>query len=152
PQQLMRWLHAQGLKLSLNDHPGYIHTDESLLSFSDSHAGEVLEALGRPPPAKPSFDLDISQHWSFAADPQDVGLAEHWYARDQTGVRWRPIRAALAWEQQGYTTYHAIGWYRTTIRLPPKLPAALYLHLGEVSQSYRIFINGREATHSYDHW
>ncbi|HVH83394.1 MAG TPA: TIM-barrel domain-containing protein, partial [Steroidobacteraceae bacterium] len=42
PLELMRALHARGVKLSLNDHPGYVHTDESILSFEDSHAPEVL--------------------------------------------------------------------------------------------------------------
>jgi len=38
PDELLSWLHGQGVKLSLNDHPGYANTDESILSFSDSHA------------------------------------------------------------------------------------------------------------------
>jgi alpha-glucosidase (family GH31 glycosyl hydrolase) len=152
PQELMRFLHAQGVKLSLNDHPGYIHTDESILSFSDSHAPEVLRALGRPLPAKPTFDLDVSQGWSFVEDPQDLGLSQHWYADHRREVRWQPIRAGLSWEQQGHHNYHGVGWYRTTMQLPAKLPTPLYLYLGEVGSRYRIFVNGHEATHSYDHW
>jgi alpha-glucosidase (family GH31 glycosyl hydrolase) len=151
PDELMRWLHARGVKLSLNDHPGYIHTDESILSFSDSHATEVLAALGRPPPAKPTFDMDISRLFRFASDPQDRGLSQEWYAANHD-ARWRPIRLALSWEQQGYPSYHGVGWYRAAVQLPSKLPPALYLYLGEVSGSYRVFVNGREATHSYDHW
>jgi alpha-glucosidase (family GH31 glycosyl hydrolase) len=152
PKELMRWLHAQGVKLSLNDHPGYIHTDESILSFSDSHASEVLKALGRPQPAQPSFDMDLSSQWTFATDPLDQGLGQHWYANDAHGVHWQPILTALPWEKQGYPRYHGIAWYRASVRLPATLPAALYLYLGEVSSRYRIFVNGREATHSYDHW
>jgi alpha-glucosidase (family GH31 glycosyl hydrolase) len=152
PVELMRWLHAQGVKLSLNDHPGYIHTDESILSFSDSHAGEVLKALGRPQPAKPSFDMDLSSKWTFATDPLDQGLSQQWYTSGAHGAHWQPIRTGLAWEKQGYARYHGIAWYRASVRLPTTLPAALYLYLGEVSSSYRVFINGGEATHSYDHW
>ncbi|MFL6606072.1 MAG: TIM-barrel domain-containing protein [Steroidobacteraceae bacterium] len=63
PDQLSSWLHGQGIKLSLNDHPGYANTEESIVSFDDSHAPAVLKALGRPLPAKPSFDLDISKLW-----------------------------------------------------------------------------------------
>ena len=152
PAQLMRWLHAQGVKLSLNDHPGYIHTDESILSYSDSHAPEVLRALGRPLPSKPSFDLDISRGWSFATDPHDVGVSEQWYAVGHPGVAWRPVRTGLSWQEQGYKDYQGAGWYRAVVHLPPKLPDALYLYLGEVNASYRIFVNGKEAKHSYDHW
>ena len=52
PQEFVRWLHEQGVKLSLNDHPGYINTEESILSFSDSHAPQVLKDLGRPTAAR----------------------------------------------------------------------------------------------------
>lgn len=68
PDQLSSWLHGQGIKLSLNDHPGYANTEESILSFSDSHAPAVLKALGRPLPAKPSFDMDISRLWKSSTD------------------------------------------------------------------------------------
>ena len=53
PDELLSWLHGQGVKLSINDHPGYANTDESILSFSDSHAPQVLRALGRPLPPRP---------------------------------------------------------------------------------------------------
>ena len=152
PEAMMRALHEQGIKLSLNDHPGYIHTDESILSYSDSHAPEVLRALGRPPPPKPTLDLDISQRWTFATDPHDVGVTEQWYALNHHGVAWHPVRTGLSWQEQGYKDYQGIGWYRALVRLPEKLPAELYLYLGEVSASYRIFVNGKEARHSYDHW
>ncbi|MGN6452079.1 MAG: TIM-barrel domain-containing protein, partial [Steroidobacteraceae bacterium] len=151
-QQLMRALHEQGVKLSLNDHPGYIHTDESILSFNDSHAAAVLRALGRPPPRKPAFDIDVSGRWTFAKDPQNVGLDQHWYAERGQKVSWRPIRTGLSWEKQGYADYHGTGWYRASLQLPAKAPASLYLDLGEVSARYRLFVNGREATHSDDHW
>ncbi|MBV8147220.1 MAG: DUF5110 domain-containing protein [Gammaproteobacteria bacterium] len=152
PRQLMRFLHDRGVKLSLNDHPGYIHTDESILSFSDSRAPTVLQALGRPPPLKLTLDLDVSQHWSFAADPQDRGLGERWYLDQPQQVHWRPIRTGLSWEEQGFHDYHGVGWYRLAVELPAKLPPALYLCLGEVASRYRLFVNGREVTHSYDHW
>ena len=152
PEALMRWLHAQGIKLSLNDHPGYINTDESILSYSDSHAAAVLHALGRPPPAKPSFERDLSRVWGFAPDPGDVGLREHWYAADEHDTRWRPIRTGLSWQQQGYPDYQGIGWYRAFVTLPARLPEKLYLDLGEVAKGYRLFVNGREASHSPDHW
>ena len=152
PQQLMRWLHGRGVKLSLNDHPGYIHTDESILSFHDSHAAAVLEALGRPLPAKATLSMDLSRGWSFAADPQNLGLGQRWYAPGQNAPSWQPIHTALSWEQQGHKSYHGIGWYRRRVQLPAELPAHLYLDLGEVSGNYRIFVNGQEAQHSYDHW
>ncbi|TLY76953.1 MAG: DUF5110 domain-containing protein, partial [Gammaproteobacteria bacterium] len=152
PNELSSWLHSQGIKLSLNDHPGYANTDESILSFNDSHAPEVLKALGRPLPPQPAFDLDISKLWRFSVDPHDQGLSQHWYTAAHNDGRWKPIRIGLPWQDQGYKTYHGIGWYWAAVRLPAKLPHALYVYLGEVNQTYRIFVNGKEATHSRVHW
>src|SRR5438552_1744202 len=95
PDELIEWLHGRGVKLGLNDHPGYANTDESILSFNDSHAPQVLKALGRPPPPQPSFDMDISKPWSFATDPRDQGLKHHWYATDHDAARWKPIRVMI---------------------------------------------------------
>jgi alpha-glucosidase (family GH31 glycosyl hydrolase) len=152
PNELLSWLRSQGVKLSLNDHPGYANTEESILSFNDSHAAEVLNALGRPLPPKPSFDLDISKLWRFSTDPHDQGLSHHWYATGHNAGRWKPIRIGLPWQDQGYKTYQGIGWYRASVPLPARLPEALYVYLGEVNKSYRIFVNGKEATHSRVHW
>ena len=136
PLELMRALHQRGVKLSLNDHPGYIHTDESILSFSDSHAAEVLAALGRAPPAKPSFDLDLSQGWTFST---------------RRG-HWKPIRTGASWEEQGYAGYRGVGWYRASVHLPAQLPGKLYLYVGEVARTYRVLVNGKEVEPSRIHW
>lgn len=152
PDQLIRWLHGQGIKLSLNDHPGYANTDESILSFDDSHAQAALKALNRPAPEKPSFALDISRHWTFAEDPDDRGLEERWFAAKTPHVRWTPIRVDRPWQVQGHAANHGVAWYRATVELPARLPARLYLHLGEVAKSYRLFVNGSEATHSTIRW
>jgi alpha-glucosidase (family GH31 glycosyl hydrolase) len=153
PHEFSQWLQQQGIRLSLNDHPGYINTDESILSPSDSHAPQVLTDLGRALPAHPSFDLDLSQLWQFAADPHAAGLGERWYVPGHpAGARWKPIRIGRSWQEQGYPGYHGPGWYRATVRLPAQLPPKLYLYLGEVRQNYRLFVNGTEATHSRIHW
>jgi alpha-glucosidase (family GH31 glycosyl hydrolase) len=152
PQEFSSWLHGRGIKLSLNDHPGYANTDESILSFDDSHAPRVLKALGRPPPPQASFDMDISKLWRFSVDPHDQGLSHHWYAVNPEGARWKPIRIGLPWQEQGYESYQGIGWYRASVRLPAQLPEKLYVYLGEVRKTYRIFVNGKEAPHSKAHW
>ena len=149
PQEFLAWLRARGIKLSLNDHPGYIHTDESILSLEDSHAGEVLHDLGRPVSVWPGFDLDISQRWTFAPDARDAGLEERWY-EDPQRTRWRPIRIGTPWQEQGYGA--RIGWYRATLDLPAHLPPRLYLYLGAVRASYRLFVNGSEVQPSRIHW
>jgi alpha-glucosidase (family GH31 glycosyl hydrolase) len=150
PAQLIAWLHARGIKLSLNDHPGYINTDESILSYSDSHAAAVLKALGRPQPPQPAFDMTVPG-WRFTTDPDNKGLGQRWYAAPG-GVRWKPIRTGAPWQALGYPQYRGVAWYRAAVPLPARLPRALYLYLGEVSKTYRLFINGGEVVHSTVHW
>ena len=151
-QALIDWLRARGVRLSLNDHPGYANTRESSLSYSDSHAPEVLRALGRPLPPAPSYDQSLAGGWKFAPDPHDAGLEGHWYSSDYDDGGWRAIRTDESWQQQGYPEYQGIGWYRTSFELPSKLPRALYLYLGEVSSTYRLFVNGEEVPHTHVQW
>ncbi|HVS76069.1 MAG TPA: TIM-barrel domain-containing protein [Steroidobacteraceae bacterium] len=152
PRQLIDWLHARGLKLSLNDHPGYANTRESSLSYSDSHAPEVLRALGRPLPPAPGYDQSLAGAWKFSPDPHDAGLAGRWYASGYDDSRWRQIRVDTSWRHQGYPDYQGVGWYRASFRLPATLPQTLYLYLGEVAGPYRLFVNGKEVQHSHVQW
>jgi Glycosyl hydrolases family 31 TIM-barrel domain/Glycosyl hydrolase family 31 C-terminal domain/Domain of unknown function (DUF5110) len=152
PQALIDWLHARGLELSLNDHPGYANTQESILSYSDSHAPEVLRALGRPLPPRPTYDQDLAAGWRFAPDPHDAGLKGHWYAGGSDAVGWHPIQAGEPWQQQGYPDYQGVGWYRLSFRVPATLPPTVYLYLGQVAGDYRLFVNGEEVQHSHVQW
>ncbi|PWK92435.1 TIM-barrel domain-containing protein [Fulvimonas soli] len=152
PDAFIRWLHARGIKLALNDHPGYANTRESILSHDDSHAPAVLRALGRPPPPRPAFELDVTAaRWRFAADPRDRGLAGHWYAPGHDDRRWAPIRAGASWQEQGHAG-QGVAWYRAEVTLPERLPAKLYLQFGEVAKDYRLFVNGQEVEHSRVQW
>ncbi len=143
PGDFIRWLHGHGFKLSLNDHPGYANTEESNLSFADSHAERVLKDLGRPLPPRPAFDLDLERLWQFSR-------ASHGASRPpRTG--WRPIRVGESWQAQGRRG-HGAGWYRAQVRVPATVPARLYLYLGGVERSYRLFVDGREVSHTQVQW
>jgi alpha-glucosidase (family GH31 glycosyl hydrolase) len=152
PKALIDWLHARGLELSLNDHPGYANTEESIVSYSDSHAPAALRALGRPVPPPPSFDQNLASGWRFSPDPHDAGLKGHWFAGSYDDVRWHPIEAGEPWQQQGYPQYNGIGWYRLSFHALATLPAAVYLYLGQVAGDYRLFVNGEEVQHSHVQW
>ena len=151
-QALVDWLHARGVKLSLNDHPGYANTKESILSYSDSHAPEALRTLGRPLPPRPSYDQSLAGTWKFSPDPYAAGLQGHWYASDYDDAHWRAIQTGDSWQQQGFPNYHGVGWYRVSFRVPATLPPAVYLYLGEVASDYRLFVNGKEVQHSHVQW
>ena len=152
PDRFLQWLHARGIKVALNDHPGYANTRESILSHSDSHAPEVLKALGQPLPPKPSFDLDLSGGWVFATDPHDQGIRDHWFAADYDDAGWKPIRTDAPPAEQGYKDYAGVVWYRKRVRLPPRLPPHLYLYLSQQSRDYQLYIDGREIAHSHVRW
>jgi alpha-glucosidase (family GH31 glycosyl hydrolase) len=152
PRQLIDWLHSRGVKLSLNDHPGYANTKESILSFSDSHAPQVLRALGRPVPPAPSYDQSLGGVWKFSPDPTDAGVKDRWYGSGYDDAAWHRIRTGDSWQRQGFASDQEIGWYRLSLRVPATLPPAVYLYFGQVAGAYRLFVNGREVQHSHVQW
>ncbi|MGH8111926.1 MAG: TIM-barrel domain-containing protein [Rhodanobacteraceae bacterium] len=152
PDRFLEWMHAHGIKVALNDHPGYANTRESILSYDDSHAPAVLKALGRPSPPKSTFDLDLSSGWEFATDPHDQGIREHWYAGDIHAAEWQRIRTDVPPAAQGYGHYTGVVWYRAQVRLPSRLASHLYLYLSRQGKDYQLFINGRQVGHSHVRW
>lgn len=152
PKEFLDWLHLRGIKVSLNDHPGYANTKMSILSYEDSHAAQVLKDLGRPLPRKPTFSMDISNGWKFIPDPNDEGLNQNWPFGNSNGKDWKPIEIGVPLQEQGYKNYGGIGWYFRELELPSGLPDSLYLYLGEVPGSYRVFVNGKEAPHTTAKW
>jgi alpha-glucosidase (family GH31 glycosyl hydrolase) len=152
PTDFMKFLHDRGIKLGLNDHPGYANTRESILSYQDSHAPAALEALGAALAPSATFKLDLSKDVQFATDPHDAGLTGQWYASGHRGPHWKAILVGQPWQEQGYPDYAGPGWYRLTAHLPAHLPEKLYLYLGETRKDYRIFVNGKEAKHNFIQW
>lgn len=152
PRQLMDWLHARGIKVSLNDHPGYANTRESTLSHDDSHASEVLEDLGEPLPPKPTFDLDLAASWRFATDPRDIGIQEKWFAQGFDDRGWRKVHPGESPAHTGGTKFVGVTWYRERVRLPDTLPRHLYLILGQQARDYTLYVNGRKVEHTHVQW
>ncbi len=152
PQQLLDWLHARGVKVSLNDHPGYANTEESILSHSDSRASEALKALGRPLPPKPTFDLDLSRRWKFATDAHDRGVADRWFAANFDDRKWKQLDAGDSWATPDLPRYVGVVWYRKQVRLPKRLPSTLYLQLSQQAKDYELYIDGRQIEHSHVQW
>ncbi|HKI44593.1 MAG TPA: TIM-barrel domain-containing protein, partial [Balneolales bacterium] len=148
PKQFLSWLHDHGIKVSLNDHPGYAGTKESILSYEDSHAPEVLKDLGRTMPPKPTFNMDLSSGWKFAVDPHDRGVSQDWFSSNYSDSHWKTIKVGRSWENAGYKNYNGIAWYRKSVHLPSELSDSLYLYLGKVNNSFQVYVNGRKVSHS----
>ena len=152
PEQFREWLRDRGIKVALNDHPGYANTRENILSPDDSHAPAVLKALGRTLSPKPSFDLDLSDGWVFASDPHDVGVREHWFAAGHDAATWKPVHTDASPSAQGYKNLAGVVWYRQQVKLPAQLPAHLYLYLSRKAKAYRLYVNGHQIKHSHVQW
>ncbi len=152
PREFLNWLHASGIKVSLNDHPGYANTRMSILSYKDSHAPQVLKDLERPLPKKATFNMDISMGWRFSPDPRDEGMKLRWPFGNFNDKSWKPIEIGIPLQNQGYENYGGIGWYFKEVDLPLRLPDSLFLYLGEVTGSYTLFVNGREVPHTVARW
>ena len=152
PMQLLDWLHVRGVKVSLNDHPGYANTRESSLSYSDSHTPEVLKALDEPLPPRPALDLDLADGWRFATDPHDVGIKQRWFAPGFDDRAWRHARPGESPPQTNGKDYIGITWYRERVQLPAKLPRNLYLILGQQAKDYTLYVNGKQVEHTHVQW
>ena len=146
PKEFLNWAHKSGLKISLNDHPGY--GKESVLSDEDSHATAVRTELRTPAPEKATYNLDLSPSWKFKTDPSDVGVKEKWFGFDKKVDDWATIQGGKPWEEQGFPGYDGLGWYRQIISPPVNMPFGnLYLIIGGVDDEYDLFINDSLITH-----
>ncbi len=152
PKEFLKWIHSKGIKVSLNDHPGYANTKMSILSYSDSRTPEVLRDLGRQVPPKPAFEMNIAKEWKFSIDPLNAGLHRNWFAENFNDASWRTIDAGISWQYQGYRKYRGVAWYRKSVELPTSLPDSLYIYFGEVRGTYQLFVNGKEVLHSTVQW
>ena len=74
PQQFSQWLRARGIKVSLNDHPGYTNTEESILSTATVTPPGAEGSRPRRCRRSPR-STSIIEAWKFTADPNDGGLA-----------------------------------------------------------------------------
>ena len=145
PNEFLTWAHANGLKISVNDHPGY--GKESVLSDDDSRAAEVRKELNLPLPPPPLFYLDIAKDWKFQTDPADSGMQHSWFSKEFNDGSWKTLQGGDLWENQGFPDYDGIAWYRKSVMLPNVLPHPLLLMFGGVDDEYDLFVNGEKAGH-----
>ncbi len=149
PKQFLNWAHEHGIKVTVNDHPGYGR--ESVYSDEDSKAALIRKKLNMPIPPPPKLNIDIEKDWKFGLDPKNIGISEEWYLPKFDDSDWKPIQAGLRWESQGYPKYDGIAWYRKSVFIPakPKIDS-LYLVFGGVDDEYDLFVNGKKAAHYGD--
>jgi alpha-glucosidase (family GH31 glycosyl hydrolase) len=146
PKGFLNWAHKRGIKISLNDHPGY--ANEGVLSAEDNHANRIIGDLNIKEPPKPTFSTDLSERWRFRTDPANVGVKEKWYSEDFVDTTWNLLQAGIDWEEQGYPGYDGFAWYRKNIKYPD-VPEGTPIKLifGGVDDEYDLFVNGTFVGH-----
>jgi hypothetical protein len=132
-------------------------------------AAHPAPSLMRPEHPRPDFRRDtfvnLNTRWDFAQDPNDEGVAESWFSRDdvwsdeiQLPYAWESPLSGLVPPHEGAysiadtpkaTTYRGAAWYR--LRYSKSLPAApgtsWYVVFGAVDFDATVWIDGREAAH-----
>ncbi len=129
-----------------------------------------LEPIVRPEHPRPDFRresfVNLNTRWEFAYDPDDVGLAQGWQARDdvwtdriQVPYAWESPLSGLVPPHEGdysltetlkATTYRGVAWYR--LRLPDPLPhddgLGWHLVFGAVDFHATVWVGGQ---HKLEH-
>ena len=88
----------------------------------------------------------VSNVWKFATDPDNLGVADKWYATSFDDGNWAEVRSdqGNGWEKQGFADYVGYGWYRQSLELPADLKRKhLYLYFGAVDEQAWVYINGQ---------
>jgi alpha-glucosidase (family GH31 glycosyl hydrolase) len=146
PAKFLDWAREQGIKVTVNDHPGY--RKESVLSDADSRAPQIKKLLNIPEPLPPGVAISLLGEWKFRTDPSGVGSIERWFAETYHDTAWTTLTVDRPWEDQGFADYDGVGWYRKWVDLPDKdYPAKLYAAFGSVDDEYDLYVNGQAVAH-----
>ncbi len=146
PKEFLSWVHNEGIKVTVNDHPGY--GGESVLSDEDSRSGEVRRRLNLSKEPPPSYVVDLAKDWRFSLDPDTSGVRKGWFAASFADSSWKLLQGGVPWEEQGYPEYDGYAWYRKSVLVPVDTsPRPLYLVFGGVDDEYDLYVNGTLAAH-----
>ena len=84
--------------------------------------------------------------WRFRTDPAGVGEKQRWYASGCDDSKWKRISIGTTWEDQGFSGYDGIGWYRRPITVPEiKKGEKIFLAFGAVDEMCWVYIDGQLA-------
>jgi hypothetical protein len=87
-------------------------------------------------------ELNLTDKWSFAIDPQNKGEKANWYL-SATKSKWKPIKIGF-WEGQGII-YDGYAWYRNTFKLPAKAAKGgkVIIKFGAVDEDAKVWLNDK---------
>jgi hypothetical protein len=87
--------------------------------------------------------FELPQTWKFKLDSTNIGIKEHWYAKDLDDSHWADIKVGELWESQGYD-YDGYAWYRLKLKLPEDWGSdKVILIFGGVDDINDVYLNGK---------
>lgn len=142
---------------------------------------ETPDTLPRREYNNPSFDRSMNGFqclngtWQFAFDPENKGVADHWYMHDASAYD-KAIRVPFSWaslmgfgeehlvcgdtlheSNTVFNNYHLTGeyaWYRRDFNVPSTFPegAGVILHIGACSNVTYVWLDGRYVGMAQDEY
>lgn len=87
----------------------------------------------------------LADEWEALIDPQQIGASLHYEQPEITGGNWqRTPTFSTTWSHLGLRYYKGLAWYRQTVDVGEKDAAKrLFLWLGGVDESARVWVNGK---------
>jgi hypothetical protein len=74
----------------------------------------IVLPLGCTP--EPRLDVRLDGTWLFRPDPEQVGIAQQWYAPEFPRLEWTQVVLPSTWETSpGLRAYDGWGWYTRMI-------------------------------------
>lgn len=106
-----------------------------------------------------SHNLDLADfNWSFALDPDDIGLSEKVETGENGTLEWQSglvgdgaeVKLGVAFEQFLRREYDGHVWYRLKFPLPPELEnlQKCYLSIGAIDDFDWAYVNGKLVGHT----
>ena len=95
------------------------------------------------PPGPVAQVQGLSGEWQLATDPNNQGLAAHWYEAIRPEAEAAPVPGII---QQVFPGYHGVAWYWRRFRAPtPQGSDQVYLRFGAVDYRAEVWVNGIRA-------
>jgi hypothetical protein len=86
--------------------------------------------------------LESLNPWKFYTDPKAQGDEGRWYATDFNDAAWKDIKSGQFWEEQGFSDYDGIAWYRIALKIP-KSDQAFALYFGGADERAWVYLDGK---------
>jgi beta-glucuronidase len=128
------------------------NSDNGALHPLPASEAVYLKVNGLPVPTARYVDktqvLSLDGTWSFKADPDDLGIAESWFAEDADRSDWNDIEVpgsyTAAFEE--LFEYQGPGWYAVEFDVPDAVDTSAHesmmIRLGAVFLRSKIYLNG----------